>query len=161
MPVNDHDNPTATRMQFDRLIADSLTQATMWTASFTAAGVTLAYCIAPLVRFAPLATLSLGGGLLAFAILFLVPGLFTAIRQPWPVTRVLGTACMLVGVPVTIGALVQAARSAHANDERCLAIQRDMLSARPRRTDGPDLFQALDCRAQGEGSVFAVPRRSH
>jgi hypothetical protein len=45
-----------------------------------------------------------------------------------------------------------------ANDHRCLAIQHDMLSARPRRADSPDLFQALGCRPQGEGSVYALPR---
>ena len=43
------------------------------------------------------------------------------------------------------------------NDRRCLAIQKDMLSARPRRLDAPDLFQALGCRPQGEGSVYASP----
>lgn len=42
-----------------------------------------------------------------------------------------------------------------ANDKRCLAIQRDMLSSMPMRSDGPDLFQALGCRPQGEGSVYA------
>lgn len=42
-----------------------------------------------------------------------------------------------------------------ANDKRCLAIQRDMLSSMPLRSDGPDLFQALGCRPQGEGSVYA------
>jgi hypothetical protein len=47
--------------------------------------------------------------------------------------------------------------TAAANDRRCLAIQGDMLSARPRRSDGPDLFQALGCRPQGEGNVFAPP----
>ena len=47
-----------------------------------------------------------------------------------------------------------------ANDARCLAIQNDMLSARPRRSDGPDLFQALQCRPQGEGSVYAQPLRA-
>lgn len=46
----------------------------------------------------------------------------------------------------------------HANANRCLAVQRDMLSARPARPDGPDLFQALGCRPQGEGSVYAPPR---
>ncbi len=45
-----------------------------------------------------------------------------------------------------------------ANEMRCLAIQRDMLSAQPRRSDGPDLFQALGCKPQGEGSVYATPR---
>jgi hypothetical protein len=46
-----------------------------------------------------------------------------------------------------------------ANDRRCLALQRDILSARPRRSDSPDLFQALGCRPQGEGSVYAPVRR--
>lgn len=36
---------------------------------------------------------------------------------------------------------------------RCTALQSDMLSASPRRTDGPDLFQALGCKAQGDAMV--------
>jgi hypothetical protein len=44
-----------------------------------------------------------------------------------------------------------------ANGRRCIAIQRDMLSAMPRRADGPDLFRALGCRPQGEGNVYAAP----
>lgn len=46
-----------------------------------------------------------------------------------------------------------------SNSNRCIAIQRDMLSAQPRRNDGPDLFQALGCRPQGGGSVFAKPTK--
>lgn len=49
------------------------------------------------------------------------------------------------------------ARSARANDRRCLAIQADMLSARPRRLDDAALFQALSCRPQGDGGVHAMP----
>lgn len=45
-----------------------------------------------------------------------------------------------------------------ANKARCLAIQKDMLTSTPLRSDGPDLFQALGCRPQGEGSVYARPR---
>ena len=52
-----------------------------------------------------------------------------------------------------------AAEARSVNDRRCLAIQRDMLSAQPRRDDGPDVFQALGCRPQGEGSVFAKPTK--
>ena len=48
-------------------------------------------------------------------------------------------------------------QSVHANDHRCLAIQHDMLSAHPRRSDSPDLFQALGCRPQGSGGVYAPP----
>lgn len=42
-----------------------------------------------------------------------------------------------------------------ANDHRCLILQRDMLSSEPRKEDGIALFQALGCRPQGEGSVYA------
>lgn len=44
-----------------------------------------------------------------------------------------------------------------ANDRRCLAIQNDMLSASPKRSDGPDLFQALGCQPRGQGGVYAPP----
>ena len=44
-----------------------------------------------------------------------------------------------------------------ANDERCQIIQDDMLSARPRRSDGPALFQALACQPKGPGKVGFAP----
>ena len=50
-----------------------------------------------------------------------------------------------------------AEQSIRANQARCLAIQQDMLSAHPRRSDGPDLFQALGCQPRGEGGVAAPP----
>jgi hypothetical protein len=53
--------------------------------------------------------------------------------------------------------VLDARKSASANDRRCLAIQRDMLSAHPRKPDGPALFQAFGCRPQGEGSVMVPP----
>jgi len=72
-------------------------------------------------------------------------------------------------LPLVVGGLIVASRigdftdpafaAALANDRRCLAVQRDMLAAQPRRTDSPDLFQALGCRPQGEGSVYAPPAR--
>lgn len=46
-----------------------------------------------------------------------------------------------------------------ANDRRCLALQSDILSARPRNVNGILLFQALGCRPQGEGSVYAPAQR--
>jgi hypothetical protein len=42
-----------------------------------------------------------------------------------------------------------------ANDRRCLALQRDILSAQPRKTNAVALFQAFGCRPQGPGSVYA------
>jgi hypothetical protein len=46
-----------------------------------------------------------------------------------------------------------------SNVRRCAAIQQDMLAARPRRDDSAELFQALGCRPQGDGNVFAPPQR--
>jgi len=46
-----------------------------------------------------------------------------------------------------------------SNVRRCAAIQQDMLAARPRRDDSAELFQALGCRPQGDGDVFAPPQR--
>ncbi len=47
-----------------------------------------------------------------------------------------------------------------AHDRQCEALQSDMLSARPRRSDSKDLFVALGCRPQGSGNVFAKPQTS-
>lgn len=47
-----------------------------------------------------------------------------------------------------------------SNLSRCTALQSDMLSARPRRQDAADLFQALGCRPRGGGSVFAPPQKA-
>jgi len=85
--------------------------------------------------------------------------------EPWTHGRTLGWASIVLGVGFALIAFVlflialaHVERDQAANDRRCLAVQRDMLSARPRRADGPDLFQALGCRPQGEGSVYAPPR---
>lgn len=40
-----------------------------------------------------------------------------------------------------------------ANEKRCVALQRDMLSAKPRRADGPALFEALNCNPSGTEPV--------
>lgn len=75
-----------------------------------------------------------------------------------PVWRTVASIAVLGSVAALISISYPAQkRSERANERRCLAIQRDMLSARPRRPDGPDLFQALGCRAQGEGSVYRTP----
>jgi len=64
---------------------------------------------------------------------------------------------VIISAVALIGTIVPLLGRSSDNDRRCLAIQRDMLSAQPRRNDGPDLFQALGCRPQGGGSVFAKP----
>lgn len=42
-----------------------------------------------------------------------------------------------------------------SNAARCEALQGDMLSAQPLRRDSPELFRALGCKPQGDGSVHA------
>lgn len=44
------------------------------------------------------------------------------------------------------------------NGRRCVAIQRDMLSARPLRIDDAAIFTALGCKPHGAGSVYVRPR---
>lgn len=79
-------------------------------------------------------------------------------REALPAYRV-SLAALIVSGAALIGTVAPFLKRDATNDKRCLAIQRDMLSARPRRSDSPDLFQALGCRPQGEGSVYALPRR--
>jgi hypothetical protein len=69
--------------------------------------------------------------------------------------------CLFAGALLYLAASVAAARQLtdSAADRRCLAIQRDMLSAHPRKPDGPAIFQAFGCRPQGEGSVMVAPTK--
>lgn len=62
---------------------------------------------------------------------------------------------MLISAIALFGTLAPILNRDSAIARRCLAIQHDMLSAQPHRDDGPELFQALGCRPQGAGSVFA------
>jgi len=66
-----------------------------------------------------------------------------------------GLAAVLISAIALIGTLMPLVNRDPANSRRCLAIQRDMLSSMPLRSDDPDLFQALGCRPQGDGSVYA------
>jgi hypothetical protein len=67
--------------------------------------------------------------------------------------------CLFAGAILYLAASLANAqqRTDPAADRRCLALQRDMLSAHPRKSDGPALFQAFGCRPQGEGSVMVPP----
>ncbi len=61
----------------------------------------------------------------------------------------------IVGIAFA-GGLREQYQNTLTNNKRCLAIQRDMLSSLPLRSDDPELFQALGCRPQGGGSVYAT-----
>ncbi len=117
-------------------------------------GIVVAFAAGPLLRYAnPWAAFSVAcWGAIGFGLSFSVRHMPMPWR--WGGLAVAAVALLLMGVetvPLVRG--IQAASA--ANDRRCLALQHDMLAAQPRRRDDPDLFQALGCRPQGEGSVYA------
>jgi hypothetical protein len=114
--------------------------------------VVIGFTVSPLLRFADPTWLAVSGAILAIALIANYFIAFTDFREPWWTLICWITAGSMIQAVV---ALQHAGSSSRANDRRCLAIQRDMLSARPRRSDDPDLFQALGCRPQGGGSVYA------
>lgn len=71
--------------------------------------------------------------------------------------QVVGLFAAVLAVTTVARSVIRADQNQDANDRRCLAIQRDMLSAHPHKPDGPALFQAFGCRPQGEGSAYAPP----
>jgi hypothetical protein len=118
--------------------------------------VVIGFTVSPLLRFADPARFAISGGVLGLCLIATYMIAFSDFREPWWSFICYGTAAAAL---VAIWTLYDAGDAARVNDRRCLAIQRDMLSAHPRRTDGPDLFQALGCRPQGEGSVYAPVRK--
>jgi len=124
---------------------------------FAAGAAVLAFSASPLMRYAdPVEIWTFGIALASMIIINLIEDEEANSPLGIVTTRVVGygTICLIVWWSSDWTS------SAKANDRRCLAIQGDMLSAQPRRADGPDLFQALGCRPQGEGSVHAPPDRT-
>ncbi len=116
--------------------------------AFTAA---VTFTAQPLMRFANPSHLAFAG--VAFGLGLGLSYLCLLVEHEgwlWAIASICGAAGV-VGFGVQFAS---AARDSRANDQRCQAIQSDMLSARPQRSDGADLFAALGCRPQGEGSVF-------
>lgn len=66
-------------------------------------------------------------------------------------------AAVLVSIVSLIGTVLPLAKRDSTNDQRCLALQRDMLSAHPRIGNSADVFQALGCRPQGQDRRIFVP----
>lgn len=91
---------------------------------------------------------------------FAVAWAILAYKLKWPEV---GTYPATIGLGFAAAALQpgisEAVEADKANSLRCEAVQEDMLSAMPRRADGPDLFQALGCRPQGKESVYARPTK--
>ena len=114
----------------------------------------LAYFIQPVLRFSDIDALAGAAMLMGNA------ALLVWMRAPFEkkldiAGGLVGAALFCWGSYVLLDAAFHIGPDVRANDRRCLAIQRDMLSAHPRRPDGPDLFQSLGCRPQGGDSVYA------
>lgn len=115
---------------------------------------TFAFFVSPVLRFAPANSLQLAG----LGVGVGAAGLWLAMNGDWGKRWQL-----LYGVPALASMVwmttivVGAGETSIANDARCLAIQRDMLSAHRRMADGPNVFQALGCRPQGNGMIRVAP----
>lgn len=113
-----------------------------------------AFALAPLLPFADPISIASGGSWFALgaALRFFGP-LFPA---RWSIVSALIGAGFFVAAAVVIVPAAQDARNnARANARRCAALQADMLSSAPLRANDADVFQALGCKPQGEGSVYA------
>jgi hypothetical protein len=111
----------------------------------------------PVLRFAPLPLSLLFGVLVGSAIMAAYWG--TIYLGRWDGKIWAGAAVILGLASLTAGLALHrvAMAGARSNAARCYAIQVDMLSAHPRRSDSPDLFQALGCQPSGNGGVSAPP----
>ena len=122
-------------------------------------GITIAWLSQPLLRYSnPVYLFWLGIGICAVVLLLAIArGVHSRNLRT---LLGLGVAAFTIylGWSLFVASRVLIARSS-ANDRRCYAIQADMLSPRPRRQDGPALFEALGCRPDGQQNVsFMAPR---
>jgi len=122
------------------------------------AGIIIAYSVSPLIPYAdPLHFAAVG--------IFAASAVYTrhtAATSNGPLSKLMfavAACCLLTAGYMSIRVTSEIKHNYSANSRRCLAIQTDMLAAMPRRTDDPDMFQALGCRPLGEGSVYASPRK--
>jgi len=119
---------------------------------YVAGAAVLAFLLQPWVRFLP-SNAVIGGIVLTIWL-----GDLFAARAANDHTRIASRLGLGAGALALLSySFGEAGNDAVSNDRRCLAIQRDMLSAHPRKPDGPALFQAFGCRPQGEGSVMVAP----
>ena len=121
------------------------------------AAITFFALCSSLLKFAPPIELSVIGLAAAATIMLIYSGTSSDYAIAGIVMLVVGALIGLFAFWYAFGLLTLTTDNARHNEARCLAIQHDMLSAHPRRSDGPDLFQALGCQPSGEGGVAAPP----
>jgi hypothetical protein len=60
---------------------------------------------------------------------------------------------LMVAFGTGLPEVVSVGKDVEAADKRCADIEREMLSARPRRSDLPDIFSALGCHVSGQQDI--------
>lgn len=71
---------------------------------------------------------------------------------------VVGLIGLFAGLYLLNEVVENAAKQASINDQRCLRIEIEMLSATPRRSDLPEVFAALGCRPQSH-HLLQLPKQ--
>lgn len=104
-----------------------------------------AFFMQPLIKFidsahALPAALALSGGLILATTAILLNRDFLGI--------LFGIAGMFLGTGLLLNEVDNASKLANINDQRCMIIEKDMVSSKPSRNDLPDLFTAFGCRPQ-------------
>lgn len=77
--------------------------------------------------------------------------------RTWRTVQITGAVSVLVIGAIFGLAMFDTLRAQEFNQRRCLSIEKDMLSARPRRNDSHDLFSALGCKPQSLMRPYAPP----
>ncbi|WP_395335087.1 hypothetical protein WBP06_25050 [Novosphingobium sp. BL-8H] len=109
----------------------------------------IAFSIQPILDFIDPGLFLMSSGALALGVIVL-SRIFRGSTSNFD--RLLAFVGVLGALSVTyslIGAMAVAGR----NDARCAKIEMDMLSAHPKMTNGPDVFQALKCRPQTDADA--------
>jgi hypothetical protein len=112
--------------------------------AFAIAAAILAYCLSPLLAFVDPATFWTAGAGFAGGVMGLYGNLRSS-RRELAVTLLFGGLAVL-GLGQMMYCLINAAEITSKNDDRCRALENDMLSLKPKRANGPEIYQALKCR---------------
>lgn len=110
----------------------------------------LAFFMAPLLRFYNPGLFATAGGAFIAGAMYIWISWRLDFHKSWS-----GVSYFIFAATVAQLAYLtyDACKASESNDARCRVIQHDMLSANPIRSDGPDLFAALQCRPTGDESV--------
>jgi hypothetical protein len=161
IPAHLSQSPSAKGIASARLcyivtMSNQPTRAEALISGIIAAAATMSYFSLPILRYASPAFVLAFGLAVAVGVLVFVGENRTGGTLGW---RLFSVLAVLVGIGGLLWHADTLLTASVSNDVRCDAIQKDMLSAQPRRSDDPDLFQALGCRPQGVGRVFAKPTK--